>query len=108
LIKRLVNPDTGADSVPPVPWPMQVTDSAGVSNNFFTNTTDGSVKICGLTAGTYTASESDPVGFSSTPVGLVVNGVSLPAQPLYSFFWNTGSPDPFVILFRNQASSLPQ
>ena len=76
-----------------------------MTNNYFTNTTDGSATIWGLVAGTYTGSE-DPQGLM--PAGLKVNGFSLPAQPLYSFFWNTGSPNPFVILFQNGPSNLPQ
>jgi hypothetical protein len=79
-------------------WPIAVTDSAGVVNNFFTNNTDGTLSVCGLVAGSYTVAE-DPQGFSV--IGLIVNGVALPAQPLYSFSWAAGQPAPAVV-FQNQ------
>jgi hypothetical protein len=103
IVKQLVDPNTGAIS-PGLNWPVQITDSAGITNNYFTNNTDGSVTTCNLVAGTYTASETLLAGFNN--VGLQVNGAILPAQPLYAFFWNTGAPDPFVVVFQNQGNGI--
>ena len=82
-------------------WEFDVTDSVGVVNGYFTNDS-GEVKICGLTEGAYTVSESP----DSTVAGLYVNGVSLPFSTIYSFTWKLNQPDP-VILFVNLVS-LPQ
>lgn len=101
--KQLMN--DGGTFDPGTHWPMQLTDSYGVTNNFFTNDTDGSVTKCGLVAGTYTVAEVD----QSSVAGLKVNGAILPAQGIYSFLWTTKSPDPFVVVFQNsQAAPIPQ
>jgi hypothetical protein len=95
--KQLV--DNDGVVTPGLNWPMQLTDNEGATNNFFTNNTDGSASICALVAGTYTVAEVAVPG--ATVVGLQVNGVVLPAQSIYSFFWTTRSPDPFVVVFQN-------
>lgn len=80
-------------------WPITLTDPNGASNNYFTNTTDGTLSICGLVAGSYTVTET----LNGSPVvGLVVNGVPLPAQPAYSFSWAVGQTAPTVV-FQNTA-----
>jgi len=81
--------------IPGVHWEFDVTDTTGVVNSFFTDST-GQVKACGLAAGAYTVAE-DP---SQTVVSLTVNGVSLPPSTIYSFTWKDKQPDP-VVLFVN-------
>ena len=103
IVKQLVD-DSGAIT-PGLKWPMQVMDNQGVTNNLFTNDTDGTVKVCALVAGTYTVSEVPVPG--SGVVGLKVNGVVLPPQSLYSFLWTTKSPNPFVIVFQNGDVVIP-
>lgn len=106
IIKQLVS--TGTIS-PGVGWPVHIMDSLGVTKDTFTGP-DGSVQVCSIVAGTYTVSEDLVIGSKTyNVVGLQVNGISVPAQPTYSFFWNSGSPDPFVILFQNKlAATGPQ
>jgi hypothetical protein len=96
VVKQIVADD--GTITPGLGWPIQVTDSFGASNNFFTNNTDGSLTVCSLVAGTYTVTESTQ---GTYVVGLQVNGAILPAQSVYSFLWTTKSPDPFVIVFQN-------
>src|SRR5262245_8888009 len=72
------------------------TEPSGVTNNHFTNDTDGTLSVCGLVAGSYTVTESDG---DMEVVGLVVNGNSLPPQTVYSFTWKAGQPA-ISILFR--------
>jgi hypothetical protein len=86
LAKQLVYQD-GSIS-PGLSWPITVTDPDGVTNNFFTNTTDGTLSVCGLVAGSYTVAEQS----YSAVVGLIVNGASLPPQTVYSFTWAAGQP----------------
>jgi hypothetical protein len=100
VVKQLVANNGGIS--PGLNWPINLMDSAGVTNNYFTSNTDGSVTICSLVAGTYTVSETTPLGLSSNVVGLTVNGAVLPPQTVYSFFWSVKSPDPFVVVFQNK------
>ena len=95
VAKQLVDPS--GTSSPGFGWPIAVTDSAGVTNNFFTNATDGTLSVCGLVAGSYTVLEALN---GAQVVGLIVNGTSFPAQPLYSFAWTAGQPGPSVV-FQN-------
>jgi hypothetical protein len=83
---------------------MQLTDNQGAINNFFTNNADGSATICALVAGTYTVAEVPVAG--SNVVGLRVNGAVLPTQSIYSFFWTTKSPSPFVVVFQNTQATI--
>jgi hypothetical protein len=78
-------------------WPIQVTDPTGATNTYFTGET-GETQVCGLTEGMYTVTE-DP-GLNAWVDALEVNGVSLPAEPVYTFTWTAGKPAP-VVLFRN-------
>jgi hypothetical protein len=105
LVKQLV--DNNGGIAPGPGWSMQVTDSFGVTN-YVPGVTDagGSLSVCSLVAGTYTVAEVLQPGFQV--VGLKVNGAVLPAQGVYSFFWTTKSPDPFVVVFQNKGSSGPQ
>ena len=98
VVKQLVDTNGGVTSG--FNWPMQLTDNLGATQNFSTNTNDGSATICALVAGTYTVAELPVAG--STVVGLQVNGAVLPAQNIYSFLWTTKSPNPFVVVFQNQ------
>jgi hypothetical protein len=84
---------------PGLNWPMQLTDPLGVTNPFNTNTTDGTMTICSLVAGTYTVAEVHVDEY--VVEGLKVNGVNAPAQNTYSFTWTAGSPSPFVVVFQN-------
>ncbi|MBZ5576584.1 MAG: hypothetical protein LAP40_08515 [Acidobacteriia bacterium] len=86
-------------------WPVALTDPDGVTNNFFTSDTDGSITKCGLVAGAYTVTE-DPQGLDV--VGLVVNGVNVtPPDVVYSFSWSVGKPNPMVVVFQN-FNNIPQ
>ncbi len=101
VIKQLV--DFNGVITPGTLWPIHVTDATGVTNNYLTSSDTGTLSVCNLVAGTYTVTE-DLQG--SSVIGLQVNGVSLPAQPVYAFFWDTKAPNPFVILFQNQQSNI--
>lgn len=83
----------GITFVPRSNWQFTVTDPLGVQNSFFTGST-GQGQVCGLTAGTYTVTESTAGG--TVVVGLNVNGVDLPSQPVYSFTWAAGQPAPTI------------
>jgi hypothetical protein len=104
VVKQLIDGDGVA--TPGTHWAMRLTDYAGVTNNLFTNDTDGSVTTCGLVAGTYTVAEVPRPGYDV--MGLLVNGAVLPPQGIYAFLWTTKSPDPFVVVFRNQGVIGPQ
>ena len=96
VVKQMVS-ESGAISAG-FDWPIALTDPTGVTNNKFTNETDGSYSFCGLVAGIYTVTE-DPRGLPV--VGLSFNAVSIsPAQPAYSFSWTAGMPNP-VVVFQN-------
>jgi hypothetical protein len=102
VAKQIV--DSNGNISPGLSWPIALTDPSGAgSNNYFTNTTDGSLSICGLVAGNYTVSESLN-GY--LVVGLIVNSTSLPAQSVYSFSWAAGMPAP-TLVFQNQ-QQMPQ
>jgi hypothetical protein len=95
--KSLLQPD-GITVTPGVNWKFTLTDSLGVTNPYFTDST-GQVQVCGLTAGTYTVSENTSA--TGTAINrLTVNGTSLPPQTVYSFTWSPGQPGP-VIRFEN-------
>lgn len=96
VAKQLV--DFSGNVTPGFNWPMTLTDPNGATNNFFTNTTDGTLSICGLAAGNYTITE---ILNGYYVLGLSVNGTSLPAQPSYSFSWAAGQTAPSVT-FQNQ------
>jgi len=102
VIKQLV--DSNGVVTPGLNCPMQLTDNQGAINNFFTNNADGSATICALVAGTYTVAEVPVAG--SNVVGLRVNGAVLPTQSIYSFFWTTKSPSPFVVVFQNTQATI--
>ena len=78
-------------------WGMDVTDPLDAVNTFFTGE-NGEVRVCGLAPGAYTVLEQTN---GSTVVGLIVNGVSLAPESIYSFTWTVGKPEP-VILFQNE------
>lgn len=83
--------------VPRANWLMTVTDSLAVTNQYYTGA-NGQVQVCGLAEGSYTVREDLPL--EASVQGLIVNGVPLLAQPVYTFDWIAGRPEP-VILFRN-------
>jgi hypothetical protein len=88
------------DEPPAVPqpnWQVIVTDPLGVSNAYFTDAT-GQAMVCGLTEGNYTVVELCPA--DTMTLELIVNGMSLPPDLIYSFSWRAGMPAP-VILFIN-------
>ncbi|MBZ5579988.1 MAG: hypothetical protein LAP40_25805 [Acidobacteriia bacterium] len=100
VAKQLVDTSTTPPTLTPgFGWPITLTDPTGTSNNFFTNATDGTVSICGQTAGNYTVAEGLLPGYAV--YGLIVNGVSLPPQTIYSFSWAAGQTAPTVV-FQNQ------
>ena len=79
-------------------WPVVVTDPLGVVSSLFTDAVTP-LQICGLGVGTYSVAEIfDPNTY--VQVGLLVNGVPVPMQPVYAFTWAAGQPAP-VIEFQN-------
>lgn len=81
-------------------WLITLTDSLGVSNDFFTDA-NGEVVICDLVAGNYTVTESLTNGGITYQVyGLIVNGQVLPPSITYSFSWTPGKGNQLVV-FRN-------
>jgi hypothetical protein len=103
--KQLADLASPPNITPGFNWPITITDPTGGSNGYFTNTTDGTLFVCGLTAGAYTVTEGTNPGiqvFGPTQViGLTVNGVSQTPQTVYSFTWAAGQTAP-VIVFKNQ------
>jgi hypothetical protein len=93
----------GTEILPGPGWQIGVTDPLSVTNTYFTDEA-GQLQVCGLTPGSYTVQESISPDFPI--VGLIVNGVSLPADSLYSFTWTSTKPAP-IIVFQN-LGSLPQ
>jgi hypothetical protein len=94
-MKQLPQPD--GTITPGANWQIDVTDPLGIVNSYFTDTA-GQLQVCGLVEGAYTVSENLPTDF--VVVGLIVNGVTLPAQPIYSFTWTSVNPAP-IITFQN-------
>lgn len=92
------------NSAPAANWQVNVTDTQGVTNPYYTDTA-GQAQVCGLPEGTYTV--SDKTNLPVLPMGLVVNGTPLPPDSVYSFTWQVGKPAP-VILFQNQGGFIPQ
>ena len=92
----------GPDTITPgVNWPVAVTDPTGVTNNLFTNDTDGTLSVCGLVAGSYTVTESEYFNEGAYEViRLRVNEMDLPKQPVYSFTWKAGQPG-ISLVFKN-------
>lgn len=88
---------------PGTTWQISVTDPLGASNTYYTDET-GKATVCGLTEGTYMVTDILPPGWDV--VGLIVNGETLPTEPVYTFTWTAGKPAP-VILFRNRFVGLP-
>jgi hypothetical protein len=84
-------------------WPISVTDPLSVVNTYHTHGA-GQATVCGLTEGAYTVREDLPEGWAV--VGLIVDGVSLPADSVYAFTWTVGKQPP-VILFRNAPPGTP-
>lgn len=80
-------------------WPISVTDSLGITNDFSTNTKAECLDDA-LVGGTYTVTEGLPGG--AVVIGLTVNGQPQTASSVTSFNWAPGKPDPFVIVFRNR------
>jgi hypothetical protein len=72
--KEVVDKKEG--SAPGVSWEINVADSLGVTNTFFTDGTGSTDdQICGLTAGSYVVSEVIPEGY--TQLAVEVNGVPI-------------------------------
>ncbi len=84
-------------------WMITLMDPLGGTNNFNTDA-NGTVKICALTAGGYTVTESltDSQGNTYHVVGLVVNGVSQSPSEVYSFNWTPGKPDQNVTFYNSR------
>lgn len=99
--KRLIS--QGAER-PGAGWQISISDPVPVVNTYFTGS-DGFLRVCGLVEGTYTVTETQPSGYNI--VELLVNGVPQSPQPVYSFFWAPGRPEP-VIIFKNTNDEVPQ
>jgi hypothetical protein len=97
VAKQLVD-SLGNITGPGLNWQIDITDSLGVVNTFFTDSVNGQLLVCDLAAGGYTVSEVMQDGWKI--FGLIANGVTLPPQPVYSFTWTAGAPAPNVI-FQN-------
>ena len=83
--------------MPGVNWLIRVTDPLAATNNYFT-AEDGKLLVCGLAPGMYTVMEDMPEDYFV--VGLIVNGVTLSEDVVYSFTW-TADKEPPVIVFQN-------
>ena len=83
-------------------WRIDVEDPNNVVTSRLTSDDTGPVigqiELCGLVAGPYTVREEQQGPDQVS--GLVVNGVELPPQRVYSFDWQPGDPD-VEITFRN-------
>lgn len=99
--KRLV---TQGMERPGAGWQISIIDPVAVSNTYFTGS-DGFLRVCGLVEGNYTVTESMPLDYNV--VELLVNGIPQIPNPVYSFFWAPGKPEP-VIIFKNTNDQLPQ
>lgn len=104
--KRLL--DNFSHETPGAQWPFQIADPTGVVNSYYTDSS-GFLQVCGLTAGTdpnatYTVQENAVSGY--TIKSLWVNGVQATTQPVYTFQWSPGDPEP-VIVFKNGTSGGP-
>jgi hypothetical protein len=95
--KELVDKKYG--SAPGAGWQINVTDSLGVTNSFYTDSAGGTGdQICGLTAGDYIVSEVQQDGF--TPFGVEVNGVAISSDfASITLGRNKGNP---TVLFINE------
>ncbi len=79
-------------------WQFTVTDSLGVSNDYFTSGVKETCTVPDLVQGSYTVTESQT--FNGAPynvIGLTVNGQTLPASSTYSFDWTSGKSQPLII-----------
>lgn len=97
--KRVVDLDQGTET-PGAQWKISILDPLLVHNDYYT-AADGFIQVCGLSTGAYTIEEEQRAGYSV--VGLTVNGEPQSAEPVYSFFWSPGKPEP-VIIFKNGIS----
>ena len=79
-------------------WKFTVTDSLGVSNDYFTSGAKETCTVPDLVQGSYTVTESLIFnGSTYTVVGLNVNGKDLPPSSTYAFNWTPGKPEPLII-----------
>jgi hypothetical protein len=88
----------GGPFIPASNWGITVTDSLGVSNTYFTDVA-GQAMVCGLTEGAYTVTEVVEPGYEL--VGLIVNGVPVPVELVYSFTWTAGKLAPVIVFLNN-------
>jgi hypothetical protein len=103
VTKQIADVASPPNLTPGFNWPITITDTNGVPNDFFTNTTDGTLFVCGLTAGTYTVTEAQKTSW--IVFSLTFDGVSQTPQPAYSFTWAVGQPAP-AIVFVNQPPTI--
>jgi hypothetical protein len=92
--------DSNGNLGPGANWLMSVTDPLDVTNNYFTGA-DGHLLVCGLAPGSYSVTEGVEPDYVLE--GLIVNGIVLPPQIIYSFTW-TPDEDPPVVVFQNAAA----
>ena len=79
-------------------WEFTVTDSLGVSNEYFTSGAKETCTVPDLVQGSYTVTESLTFGGSTyTVIGLSVNGQNLPPSSTYAFTWSPGKPQPLIV-----------
>lgn len=97
-VEKWIRTDKGG-SVPGPNWEISVTDSLGVTNMYFTDD-NGFVEVCGLTAGTYTVSETQMDGYLVWTT--VVNGQSVAPTTSVDLMWTPGKDDPQTVSFTNQ------
>jgi len=90
-------------NLPGVGWEITITDALGVSNMHYTDS-DGSLEVCGLTAGTYTVTEAleDSLGFPYEVVSATVNGQDVGATGTVTIMWTKGKEDPQAVSFLNR------
>jgi hypothetical protein len=79
-------------------WEFTVTDSLGVSNEYFTSGAKETCTVPALVQGTYTVTEASVFdSLTYNVVGLNVNGQNLPPSSTYAFGWTSGKAAPLII-----------
>ena len=98
-ITKELSPSEGAEFVAAEGWAITVADPLGTENSFETNG-NGEVQVCDLVDGRYVISEERRP--NTLVVGLVVNGLELLPDSVYSFTWDSSRAS-MSIVFQNQA-----
>jgi hypothetical protein len=93
-VQKLFSSD-GTKFAPLADWEFDVTDTLGVTNKFYTDTT-GQVVVCDLAPGTYGVAE-DPASLLMSVTSNVSLTPLLPNSTSVSFTWAVGQPAPGIV-----------